>query len=644
MLNALLNSPGSVTSAEGGKPQKSAVFNVAGQIQATDIEGLKPLIVERIEANPFFMEEMVQALFEQGALVADPVVRLARPLTEIMIPTSVQAVLASRIDRLPADHKELLQTLAVLGREFSFMLVQRVTGKSNDELEAMLSRLEAAEFIYEHATANDIEFTFKHALTQEVAYNSVLVERRKQIHERGAQAIESLFASRLPDYYETLARHYRRSGNAIKAADYLYLAAQRAMNPSGYAEAKVQLESALDLIRTRPDDPEHSRIEIRLLISLAMCSRVSTSGGLFATEPVDILEHARELSANVGDDVLRCEILEALALQYGDRLEHQEARAICEELLAIAIRMGDPQVEARARAGLGVTSMRQGSPLAALEEFERVDALATGALSGREAALGSWRILNRSFAPRVLWYVGYPERAAIRNREWIAAARNISPIAFAWALFGSFFLNMLLRDPKSTRSAADEAMRLLDEQGIISMLPYIGFQHGWAVAQSGQLQEGLAEMLRCRAGLMHTASPAFNPWFNLILAEVYLAAGRPDEGLEAANEGLQLGQRTGTRHLEAEMHRLKGELLLVEGSTPIADISECFLKAIDVARRQNAKSWELRATMSSARLLAKQGRELEARDMLAQIYGWFTEGFDTADLKDARALLDELRG
>ena len=182
---------------------------------------LKRLIIEWTEGNPFFMEEMVQALFEQGVLARNGAVKLVKPLSEIRVPPTVQAILASRIDRLPAAEKELLQTLAVLGREFPLGLIKRVAGKSDDELERMLSALQLAEFIYEQPAMGDIEYQFKHALTLEVAYNPVLVERRRLLHECAGQAIQSLYAGRLEDHLSELAHHYDRSRNVRKAVEYL---------------------------------------------------------------------------------------------------------------------------------------------------------------------------------------------------------------------------------------------------------------------------------------------------------------------------------------------------------------------------------------------------------------------------------------
>jgi predicted ATPase len=228
-------------------------------------------------------------------------------------------MLAARIDRLAPEDKALLQTLAVIGKEFTLSQVRAVLASSDSELDQRLSALQSAEFIYEQPAAGDIEYTFKHALTQEVAYSSILSERRKQIHERAGQAIESLFAASLSDHYENLALHYSRSGNALKAANFLRLAAQQAMNRSAYPEADGQLNSALALLAAQPDSTEPGRSEIAALLSLATCTTLRASLGLGATAVVDMLERARALSERVGDEASVFEALEPLARHYSVR-------------------------------------------------------------------------------------------------------------------------------------------------------------------------------------------------------------------------------------------------------------------------------------------------------------------------------------
>jgi class 3 adenylate cyclase/tetratricopeptide (TPR) repeat protein len=607
--------------------------------ETPELTSLKHLIVQKTEGNPFFMEELVQSLMDRGTLVRDGLVKLTRPLDKLQIPSTVQAILAARIDRLPPDEKGLLQTLAVLGKEFGLSQLKAAAAKSDSELERMLSDLQLAEFIYEQPAAGDVEYTFKHALTQEVTYNSILVERRKQIHERAAQAIESLFASSLSDHYDDLARHYHRSGNAPKAVKYLHLAAQQAMNRSAYTEASDQLTAALELLRTQPDDPERDRTELGVRLSLAFCVTLGVSGAFTAGATVDLLERARGLCEKVGDDASLLGVLAALAFIYCNRPDRQKARAVCEELLGIAIRMDDPEKVGQARFWFGFSSLWEGNFSSALQEFDQVYRLAKGASSKPVVGFGGWRSDSRAFASLALWFLGYPERATARSSESFAVAREIaSPSDLTAAVIWAGGLNVLLREPKTARAHADEARRLAHEHGLTALLG-ASFSHGWALAHLGQLEEGLSEMLRCRIELSGTP---LVPWAFAGLAGSYLAAGRAQEGLEAADEGLELIQRTGSRCFEAEMRRLKGELLLMDDSGAISEAAQCFRDAIEVARSQSAKSWELRATMSLARLLANQDRRAEARTMLAAIYGWFTEGFDTADLRDAKALLEEL--
>jgi len=292
---------------------------------------------------------------------------------------------------------------------------------------------------------------------------------------------------------------------------------------------------------------------------------------------------------------------------------------------------------AHAWCELAVASTFDGNFIAALEEFDRVSKLPVGTMPFE--AINFW-----STNSWVLWFLGYPERAQASNRKMLAIGREVtaSLADLALALTLSAFFSLLLRDPKTAASHSDEAVRLGHEHGFLKGIP-AGFNYGRALAQLGQIEEGLSEMLRWQTYMKTTG--ADTAYFTSVgVAEAYLAAGRPRDGLEALSEGLELVRRTGTRVFEAEMRRLRGELLLMGSNRAEIEAAQCFRDAIEVARRQSAKSLELRAAMSLARLLTEQGRRDEARMMLAEIYSWFTEGFDTADLKDAKILLAQLAG
>src|SRR5215472_6339891 len=242
-----------------------------------DLASVKKLIIERTEGNPFFMEEMYQAMLEDGVIARNGAVRLVKPLKSARIPTTVQGVLAARIDRLPADAKQLLQTLSVIGREFPLSLIRAVFARSDDELKKMLSDLQLGEFIYEQPALGDTEFTFKHALTREVTYNSVLVERRKRLHEKVGQALESMFAGQLDDHLDQLANHYSRGTDPVKAIEYLGRAGQQALRRSAYTVSINRFSEAIHLLQKTPESPERNQRE--LLLQLALAAAFAIKGG-----------------------------------------------------------------------------------------------------------------------------------------------------------------------------------------------------------------------------------------------------------------------------------------------------------------------------------------------------------------------------
>jgi class 3 adenylate cyclase len=606
-----------------------------------DLLPLRRLIIERTEGNPFFMEEIVQVLLDEGALVRDGEVKLTQLLNSIRVPATVQAMLAARIDRLPPADKDLLQTLAVLGKEFTLGQLKTIAMGNDSELDQCLAHLQSAEFIYEQPTVGDVEYTFKHALTQEVAYSSILIERRKQIHESVARAIESIFAANLTDHYDELAHHFVRSGNSLRAVNYLGLAAQQAMTRSAYTEAVSQLNTALELLRRQPHCAQRYQAEIKMMLSLATATTLGSSFGLGAEAVIDILEPACELCRRIGDEASLFEALEPLARQYSIRDENQRTREIGEELVRLSIKLNqEPGLVARALTCRGYAPFFDGDLIRASQDLEHANTSAMSN-SGQRPNVVQSRLENQGFMALTLCLLGYPERAQVISDQTLAIARRSidSPADLALVLFCSTLLNLLLRDWTRACSQAHEATALADKHGLVSFASFSDFILGCALANLGQGEKGFAELSRSQTNPL-PAGPKY--WFLYGVATAYLSAHRRHDGLAAIEELLRIIGRTGTRFNEAEARRLKGELLLLDDDASTIEAAECFRDAISIAGRQGAKSWELRATTSLARQLDKQGRRQEARTMLAEIYNWFTEGFDTADLKDAKALLDEL--
>jgi tetratricopeptide (TPR) repeat protein len=603
-----------------------------------DLLPLKHLIIDRTEGNPFFMEEIKEALFDQGVLTRNGAVKLAKPMNAVRLPPTVQGVLASRIDRLDSEQKGLLQTLAVIGKEFRLSLIRKVAGKADDELELTLSELQLAEFIYEQPAVSDIEYHFKHALTQEVGYGLLLSERRKELHRRIAAAIESLHGEWLGDHYRELAYHYGRGGDNSKAVHYLYLAGEQSLQRSAYAEALTHLNSGLEVRKGVLEGPARDAQELQLQLALGGAS--SALSGFASTQTEAALSRAYELSRQCGEtvDVLRALGGLGTALYVKGTLHW--AREVFQESLQLAHSLKDRAQLARAHVNLGMVLIPLAELAQARESLER--ALGLHGDFQRSDQIVALPIPLPLQLGRALWLLGLPDQALKRTREAeLLGRRSTDPIMKGNALAFTQDLHVWCRDLETVR---EHALAVLAApwaaQLARSYVARADLFHGWLLAREGQAQgvtlirDAMARWTSTRAGnhrSMHAS----------LLAEACASVGRIDEAMIVLDETLPFAE-TEEHYYEAELHRLRGELFLMRTDADREAAERCFYKAIDIARRQCAKSWELRATTSLARLLVKQGKRVEARTMLADIYNWFTEGFHTADLKDAKALLDEL--
>ena len=617
--------------------------------EGDDLTQLQRLIIDRTEGNPFFIEEMVRALFDEGALVRNGAVRVARPLSQLRLPPTVQGILAARIDRLPAEQKDLLQTLSVMGKESPLDLIRRVTSTAVAQLERMLSDLQAGEFIYEQPSLAGVEYAFKHALTQEVAYNSLLIERRKLMHERAAASMESLYSERLDDHLNELAHHYELSDNTRKALEYLKRSAQQAVGRSAHMEAVGRFRSALELLRAVPETPERDQEELELQLGLGV--PLHAIKGTSAPEMRETYARARELCQQMGETLRLFPVLVGLWGFYNMRAELGTSRQLAQQLLSIAEDRQDPDLLLIAHDTLGESMWSGGEFVPARTHLERASALYN---PSRHRSLVSLYWMDRgvnslAWTGHTLWILGYPDLAVDRVDRALALARELShPYSLNNALVFSSSVHALRGQGEAALELADAAVRLATERGFQFYLPYTIYPRGLALIVCGQAEEGISQLREGLAAMRAYGAQLAQTGFFAALAEGYVALGRMEDGFAAVTEALAAAERTGERRNEAELYRLKGELTLRRGgtgpSTNVEDEAErCFRQAIEIARRQEARSWELRATMSLARLLAKQDRRDEARTMLAEIYGWFTEGFDTRDLKESKALLDELR-
>jgi tetratricopeptide (TPR) repeat protein len=563
---------------------------------------------------------------------------LTKPLGQLKIPPTVQAILAARIDRLDLATKDLLQTLAVIGKEFPLALARRVVSTSDGELNRMLSDLQLGEFIYEQPAAGDIEFMFKHALTLEVAYNSVLTDRRRALHERTAAAIESLFSDHLNDHLSELAHQYSRSRNTRKAVEYLRRAGDQALQRSAHAEAVSFLNEGLELLKELTDDAERTRNELSLQVSLGQCLAIIVAPTSAEVERAYL--RALELCRGPADDVQLFSALSGLRLLYFFRGDLPRSRELAEKLLALAERTQDPVMLADANHAMGNILALAGELAAARERFERVIALPQSSRPRHNLGVVEPRVGSFCQTALLLWQLGYPEQSLRTSAEAIVEAKRLSePYTLMVAFFVISSLRRMIGDWQGALDHVEAAEALATQYGFSGILPVLSFRRGSVLAAQG-IEKGIALM---REGIPDMANVPFGrtDYFLVDMADGYLRTRRAKEGLEVVNEALARTQETGVRQSRAGLCRLKGELLLLGSGSEQREAEGWFREAIEVAQGQSAKSWELRATMSFARLLAKQDKRDEGKKVLAEIYGWFTEGFDTADLKDAKALVEE---
>ena len=608
---------------------------------------LTPGLIARTEGNPFFLEESVRTLVEIGGLLGERgAYHLAQALPSIQVPATVQAVLAARIDRLPPAEKHLLQAAAVIGKDVPAALLQATAAVAWEAVQRSLAHLQAAEFLYETRLFPDLAYTFKHALTQEVAYNAVLVERRRGVHERAAQAIEGLFAERLPEHYNALAHHYSRSGNTAKAVDYLHRAGQQAVERSAYGDATSHVTAALDLLTTLPESRERSQQELAIQITLTMALRVTKGGA--APEVERLYTRARELCEQVGERAQLFRVLWGLWEGYYQRGEYQKMRTLGEQLLSLAQRLQDPDLLLEAHHALWATLFFGGELAAARPHLEQGLRLYEPQRHRAHAALYSGHdpgVCCRAMAAPRLWLLGYPDQAVASSQAALALAQQRAhPLTLAIALYLAAILHHLCREAPVTQARAEAIMTIATEHGFPRQLAHATLLQGWALAACGRGAEVITQIQQGLAASQAIGAVRDRPYHLALLAEVFAQVGQTTAGLETLAEALVTLPKSGVRWWAAELYRLRGALLLQGTVAQPEEAEACFQQALDIARRQEAKSLELRAAMSLSRLWQQQGKQAEARALLAPIYGWFSEGFDTADLQEAKALLEELGG
>jgi predicted ATPase len=509
--------------------------------------------------------------------------------------------------------------------------------------EAERRQLVDAEFLYQQGLPPQATYVFKHALIQEAAYQSLLRSTRQQHHQHIAQVLETRFPEICETQPELLAHHSTEAGRHEQAIGYWQRAGQRAIERSANLEAIGHLTTGLEVLKRLPDTPERAQHELMLHTALGVPLRVIK--GLGAPEVGQVYARARELCQQVEETPQLVPVLEGLWECYELQGELQTARELGEQILALAQRVRDAELLLVAHRVMGDTLIWLGEFAGARAHLEQGMALYHPQQHRSHAFLYAYDsgVHCLSFVPLPLWYLGYPDQALQRIHDALSLAQELShPFSLAIALTFAALLHQLRREGQAVKEQAEALVTLSTEQGCALQVAQGMIFRGWALAEQGQSAEGIAQIRQGIAAWRVTGAELAVPYYLALLAEAYGQAGQAEAGLRVLAEALTVVRKTGDRHHEAEIYRLKGELLLQRATGNNDEAETCLHQALDIARHQQAKSLELRAATSLSRLWQHQGKRTEAHDLLAPLYGWFTEGFDTTDLQEAKALLDAL--
>ena len=600
-------------------------------------------IVERADGVPLFVEEVTKMVLESDLLTQrDGRYELTGPLTELAIPSTLQDSLMARLDRLDAG-KEVAQLGAALGREFPYELLRGVSLQEAPRLHAGLAQLVDAELLYQRGTPPAATYTFKHALIQDTAYQSLLKRTRQQLHARIAQVLEERFPERVAAAPEVIARHYDQAGLATQAIAHYQRAGERAAQRSANEEAIGHLRRALDLVGTLAETRERHQRELGL--QMALGAPLGAARGWSHPEYEGTYARARELASRIGESPELPRVLAAMAAAYFVKGDLATAAEIAQQALAAAERTGDVFDLLAAHFQVGNPLRLQGHFSRALQHFEHsiksYDPSEHGSLA---YTLGvDFGVFARACAAVCHLYLGHPDRALAEIEEALALAKRVEhPISLADALSQAGFVHRQRGEFDRSRERAEEVVVLAERLGFPFYLGMGRFLRGSARVESGEGKAGLAEMQQALGELAGIGSGFAAPQFLFFLASGLRKVGLHDDALGALALGVAHAEKGGQHYYDAELHRLRAEILLDMDGNAVEEAEALFHQSLQIARRQEAKAFELRAATSLARLWRRQGKRDAAHALLAPLYAWFTEGFDTADLKDAKALLEEL--
>ncbi|MEE8297601.1 MAG: AAA family ATPase [Hyphomicrobium sp.] len=597
-------------------------------------------LVEKTDGVPLFVEELTRSVLDaQAGINAGDGAATEGLGVEIVIPATLQDALEARLDHSPVV-REVAQVGAAIGREFQYDLLERVVSLSTAELGGALDHLSGSGLIFVRGTPPDASYTFKHALVQDTAYDSMVRSKRHDTHERITNSLIELRSDIEQTTPELLAHHYAEAGLTEPAIDYWQKAGEHALRRSANLEAINHLNKGLELLKFLPETRKRDEQELRL--QLALGPALMAARGQGTSEMRQAYARARVLGQQLGDTLGHFRALYGLWRSHHVLSEHDTAQEFGEQCLNVADTSDDVAIGVVARFALGGTLIFKGDFAGARVHLERAISLydiekhrSLGFDYGQDPGQSSLCYLSW-----LQWYSGFPE-LSVKTGETALDLAKASNHPFTVALVHMYLAITYLccRDWPSVLSETTAAIGLADAQGLPQVQTIASTMHGRALAEAGDFEHGIPQIEQGIAQRKAIDVRVVQLFELALLAEVYGKADRIDDGLRVVAEALDYAHRTGEAFHLPELHRLKGELLLRQDA---AAAERCFRNAMETSRRQGALALTLRAATRLAHLWQSQGKTTEARDLLAPVYGWFTEGFDTADLKEAKALLDKL--
>jgi len=615
-------------------------------------DGLSRLLHHRTEGHPLFLVNVVDDWVAQGQLVprTSGGWQLKSDLDALAggVPASIRALIEKQLERLGREELRLLEGASVAGVEFA--AAAAAAAVEEDLLHAeeycevlarrhnFLQPVGSAE--WPDGTASG-RYRFGHELYHRVVFEGVPEARRRLLHQRLAERLETAHAARPAESAAELALHFDKGRDPARAVRYFEMAADRAARQYAHREAIDYLRRGLAAVERLPE-PQRAVPELRLQLSLGL--QLQMIQGFASPDARRAYLRARDLSRPAGEESLQFPALWGLWLFHKGRSEIPKARAMAEELLALARRLRDPALELQAQQALAVTTLCAGEPAATRRHMDRGAALydrerhqTHTLLFGQDPGVAC-----QAFGAVALWLLGYPDQAVQVSREASRLSHElVQPSSQALALHFAAMVHQCRREGRAALACAELALTIAADQGFSFWRAGGTIMRGCAMAESGDSEEGIALMRQGLDAWHDTGSVTYRTYFLALLAEALAGEGRTREGLALVDEGLALVEQTSERLFEAELHRLRGELLTRADAADEAEV--CFRRAIDVARKQEARSLELRAASSMVRAATKKKQQADARAQLSETIGWFTEGFETRDLREARALLDRVR-